>query len=158
NGVSGATSTARTHNLVVGDVLPSPDLSTFTFDPRSPFPHAQGVADPLHVELGIGAKGVKDLAGNPLRAGAAFPFINFRIDPLEQPAANASIVLRFESPDEYGPAGTDPDGRVDLRGQFFYDTNVDNGRIIPRPVSITGWPVDRSNPLPGSMTRLATGV
>src|SRR5262249_11433913 len=36
NGVSGATSTARTHNLVVGDVLPSPDLSTFTFDPRSP--------------------------------------------------------------------------------------------------------------------------
>lgn len=138
-------SSANPTSIVVGDVLSSSALDAFTFAPLLPLAHTQGVADPYHVEL----TGLRDLAGNPLQH--ELPFADFRIDPLEATQANGSVVLRFGSSDEIGP-----DGLPDLRGQFFYDFS--RGRLLPRPVSFTSWPVDRNNPVPSIMIPVAGGV
>jgi len=151
-GVAGVTSTIRASNLVVGDVLPSSDLTQFSFSPRQPFPHTGGATTDLHVELA----GATDLAGNPLRF--TFPFVDFELDPLEDTQANGSLVLRFNNGnlDEYAPNDGTPDGRIDIRGQYFHDQP--RGVVLPRPVAVAGWPVDRLNPVPGNMTPLPTGV
>lgn len=151
-GVAGVTSTVRATNTVVGDVLPDSDLIQFSFSPRLPFPHTGGASTDLHVEL----SGATDLAGNPLRF--AFPFVDFELDPLESTQANGSLVLRFDGSglDEYAPSGGAPDGRIDIRGQFFHDQP--RGVLLARPVATTGWPVDRQNPVPGNMTAVPTGV
>lgn len=151
-GAAGVTSTVRSSNTVVGDVLPDADLVQFSFSPRLPFPHTSGASTDLHVEL----SGATDLAGNPLRF--AFPFVDFELDPLEGTQANGALVLRFNSTglDEYAPSGGAPDTRIDIRGQFFHDQP--RGVLLPRPVATTGWPIDRQNPVPGNMTAVATGV
>lgn len=153
-GASSASSTAIPSTIMLGDVLANADLTIFTFEPRSPLPHTQGVADPLHIEIAPPPGGPKDLAGNRLQNG--LPFVDFTIAPAEATQRNAALVLRFDSSDEYGPSGGGPDGRADLRGQFFYDSS--RGAIMPRPVTVTGWPVDRNNPVPQLMVPFPTGV
>lgn len=150
NGAAGPLSTAIASNIVVGEVLPANrDLTSFTYTPTSPYPHDNGSSETLHVELG---EGVTDLAGNRLRS--KIPFVDFTIAPLEGDAHNGSIVLRFDSNDEYAPDGSDPDlfgdppdGLRDLRGQFFYG----DGKVTGRQVAFAGWPVDRNSPVPMRM-------
>jgi hypothetical protein len=138
---------------VLGDVLPDADLIQFSFSPRLPFPHVAGQSTDLHVEL----DGATDLAGNPLRFD--FPFVDFEIDPLESTQGNGSVVLRFNDGDldEYtAPLESPAAARIDIRGQFFHDQP--RGVVLPRPVATTGWPIDRQNPVPGTMTAVPTGV
>jgi len=139
------TSTANPTSTVLGEVQSSSELTAFTFAPLLPLAHTQGVADPYHVEL----SGLRDLAGNPLRH--ELPFADFRLDPGEATQANGAVVLRFGTNDEVGP-----DGLPDLRGQFFYDFT--RGALLPRPVVVTSWPVDRTNPVPSNMIRFFGGV
>jgi hypothetical protein len=146
----GGASTATSNNIIVGGVLPNSDLTLFSYEPRSPLPHVSGMAETLHVELGE----ARDLAGNRLRH--LLPFVDFTIDPPQLPQRNDALVLRFDANDEYAPNGGNTDSRLDLRGQFFYDGV--RGAIIPRPVSLTGWPVDRTNLVPGVMFNPGGGV
>lgn len=138
-------STATSSNVVVGEVLHTNDLRNFNFKSTLPFPHAQTAAETLHVEL----FGPTDLAGNSLQN--ELPFVNFTLNPQDPDASNGAVVLRFTSPTEVGG-----DTKADLRGQFFND--VPRGVIMPRPVSVTGWPADRSNLVPTLMTPLPSGV
>lgn len=151
-GASGASSTARASNIVVGDVLPSSDLTQFNYSPRRPFPHTGGTSTDLHIEL----RGATDLAGNPLRFN--LPFVDFELDPLEDTERNGALTLRFNSSvlDEYAPSGGAPDNFIDVRGQYFHDST--RGVLLARPVAVAGWPVDRTIPVPQNMTTLATGV
>ncbi len=139
------TSTAGPTTTVLGELLASGALDAFAFAPSLPFAHAQGVAEPYHVELGE----VRDLVGNPLRH--ALPFAEFRLDPNEPTQANGSLLLRFDGPDEIGP-----DGLPDLRGQFFFAFG--EGAIRPRPAAFASWPVDRNVPVPSLMIPFAPGV
>ena len=139
------TSTANPTSTVLGEALSSSGLDAFTFVPLLPRAHTQGVADRYHVEL----SGLRDLAGNPLRH--ELPFADFRIDPAEATQTNGAVVLRFNSSDEVGP-----DGLPDLRGQFFFDFG--RGALLPRPVVVNSWPVDRTNPVPSIMIPFPPGV
>lgn len=141
----GEGSNPTAHNVIVGEVV-SNDLSVFTFDPTLSLPHVNGdVNSRLHVEL----IRPRDLAGNRLRHD--LPPVEFLIDENEPDQDNGSIVLRLDDDDEYGPAGGGPDSRGDLRGQFFYDG--ERGSIFPRPVAVSGWPADRTIPVPARMTQ-----
>jgi len=145
-GAASGGSTARFNNLVVGEVLPNNDLSQFQFNPTKPYPHTQGSAsDSFHVELA----GATDLAGNGVR-NEIIPFVSFTIASLAPTANNGSLVLRFGSNDEVGP-----DGKIDLRGQFFYD--LPRGVLLPRPVAFSSFPVDQNNPVPNLMTPISGG-
>lgn len=132
-------------NTVVGEIVPSPDLRRFTFDPVLDLAHQQ-TGDQYHVRL----TGVTDLAGNALQD--ALPFVLFNINPATPAVSNGGIVLRFSSVNEI----PDPVNFNDLRGQFFYDFSA--GVIRPRPVSFVSAAVDRTNPLPGSMVAITTGL
>jgi hypothetical protein len=139
------TSSAGPTSTVLGAALPSPALDRWTFAPVLPLAHAPGAAETYHVELGD----ARDLAGNPL--AAAFPFVDFHLDPSAAAQQSAALVLRFGSADELGP-----DGLPDLRGQFFYD--FDRGELRPRPVVAQSWPVDRTRPVPSLMFPFPPGV
>lgn len=144
NGAGGAASTAISHNIIVGEVAPNSDLTLFSFSPKLPMRHVANDANDIkHLELDA----PRDLAGNRLRH--ELPFIDFKIEPLEATQNNGAIVLRLDANDEYAPNGAGPDGLADLRGQFFFDSQ--QGSIFPRPVATTGWPGDRSNPVPRLM-------
>lgn len=154
-----AQSSAISHNIVVGEVTLSSDLTLFSFVPKLPLPHRNTSADILHIELGDPSNPLispRDLAGNALRHD--LPFVDFSIDPLEADQDNGAIVLRLEDDDldEYGSNGGGPDTFKDLRGQFFHDG--EKGLIFPRPVSFAGWPADRANPVPRLMIQVPGGV
>ncbi|MSR61777.1 MAG: hypothetical protein EXS08_04955 [Planctomycetes bacterium] len=156
--VDGPTSSAQiSSNLVVGEVLANNDLTLFSFNPGSPLRHDQNSAESYHVFLDDGAtdnRGPKDLAGNDLLH--ALPKVGFTLDPLEATQHNRAVVLKLDSFDEYAPNGGGPDTFSDLRGQFFF--NGERGSIFPRPVSLTGYPADRTNLVPANMFALGTGV
>lgn len=152
---SGAVTTANSQNLVVGTVLPDPDLRVFTYDPDAALAHLLGDASAFHIEIGA----ARDLGGRPLLDSIG-P-ISFSLDPFEATQKTDAIVLRFDSPtnDEYGPDG-DPgsvgDGRLDLRGQFILQPS--RGVIRGRPVSTAGWPIERTNLVPSRMFPFTTGI
>jgi hypothetical protein len=151
NGAAGASTSATAHNILVGEVVPSNDLTLFAFEPVLPMRHtANDANDRKHIELDQ----PRDLAGNRLRN--QLPFVEFRIEPAEPTQSNGAIVLRFDANDEYENNDGDTDGLPDLRGQFFYDSQ--RGSIFPRAVATTGWPADRTNPVPNRMTRLTAGL
>ncbi len=138
-------STATTSNISIGQVLGLGDLDTFSTSPLLRFPHVQGMEETIHLELA----GPTDLAGNLL--GNELAFVDFTLNAQDIPSGNGSVVLRFNSTDEVGD-----DGLVDLRGQYFPD--LSRGVVAPRPVSVTGWQADRSNPVPANMTAIPGGV
>lgn len=140
---------ANAGNIVVAEVLSSADLTEFALIPLLPLAHTQGSASPYHVELDGSSQGVRDLAGNGLARSLA-P-VDFTLDPLAPSQASDGIVLSFASTDELPPIGA-----PDLRGQFFFD--LGRGVIRPRPVAFTGFPVDRSNPVPSIMPPFLHGV
>jgi len=131
-------------NTVVGEIIPSPDLRSFTFDPVLNLAHQQ-TGEQYTIQL----QGVKDLAGNEL--ADELPFVLFNIDPAKPPETNGGVVLRFDSVDEVDAVGAN-----DLRGQFFYDFSA--GVIRPRPVSFTSAAADRTNPVPAAMVPITTGI
>ena len=152
-----ATAATTAENIVVGIVLAGPDLDSFAFTQTLPFSHTMGMSEKFHVVFN---KFPKDLAGNPLVAKP--PKIEFAIDANDPTAVSGGITFRFDSIDEMGfEAAADaftgkPDGRIDLRGQLFYDSAT--GVLRPRSVSFATYTADRTQTIPGLMTPAVFGV
>ncbi|HEX6882949.1 MAG TPA: hypothetical protein VF530_06185 [Planctomycetota bacterium] len=115
--------------------------------PLLPLAHAAGASEPYHFRL----LGGRDLAGNPVQHLGLFPAVDFFLDPAAASQRNGGLVLRFQDTDEVGP-----DGLPDVRGQFFHD--LARGHLRGRPPAVTGYPVDRTNPVPGIMIPFPPGV
>ena len=142
--------TIEAEKIVVGKVVPSPDLKTFTYAPVLPFAHADGAFEPMNMRLGE----VTDLAGNPLRN--TLPPVDFSLDPSASAENNSSVVMRFSDNDELAPTDLELGVFDDIRGQIFYD--FDKGTIRPRAAAFGSHPVDRTNPVPSIMIPWPQGV
>ncbi len=133
---------------VVGEVsngqLLDPTLVTFT--PRLPLAHVQGQAESVFVDL---SPQVRDLAGNAL--AFALPQVRFTLDPQAASEDTAGLAFRFQAADMLGN-----DGLPEFRGQFTLDTSA--GVARPRPVTRFSALADPSQPVPGLMPILASGV
>jgi hypothetical protein len=132
-------------NLIVGEILPSPDLREFSFDPTLALTHDTNTQETYHARI----DGPTDLAGNTLAAPLAG--VNFEMEASQPPARTGGTVLRFGGSDEVEPIGF-----PDLRGQFFLD--FERQIIRPRPAAFTSYPVDRLNPVPSIMIPFGPGV
>lgn len=132
--------------FVVGEINADATLTSFTFQPRLPLAHTQGVAESYVVELD-GAR-ITDLAGNALADD--LPDLTFSLAPSQPSQANAGIVLRFNSVDE------DADGLSDVRGQVLYDLTL--GVLRSRAVTRFSASADNSVPIVSAMTPLSVGV
>ncbi len=139
------------HDYVIGRVVPSPDLRSFTYDHgATPFAHDITASESYFMNLGSGPNGPTDLAGNEL--AFALPQVLFRLDPTEGTEKNGGVALRFTSNDELFD-----DEFAELRnGQLLYD--FQGQRILPRPVSRFDVAADRNQPVPSVMTPFPTGV
>ncbi|MCB9914385.1 MAG: Ig-like domain-containing protein [Planctomycetes bacterium] len=139
------------HDIVVGRVVPSPDLRTFTYDHNGvPFAHEIASSERYYFNLGSGEDGPRDLAGNAIEF--ALPQVEFRLDPTEGTERNGGVALRFNAFDElFG------DEFPELRnGQLLYDFQLE--RILPRPVARFAVPADRTQPVPSVMAPFVQGV
>jgi len=140
-------------DVVVGRVLESADLQTFTFSPVLPFPHDEGTSELYTFDMNQGSRVAVDLAGNPL--GSTLPQVSFRLRTVAESNSTASHVLRFHRQDEDGVTLVE-DGpeestfsTPEVRGQFLYD--LDKGVIRPRAVSRFLSVADRTQPVPSLM-------
>ena len=136
------------NDIVVGDIVPSPDLREFRFVPLLPFNHSTGSAEEFFVNLASGETGITDLAGNELLDG--LPQTSFTLEPTAGDERNGSIVLRFNAVDEDG------NGFPEMRGQLLYD--LGQGVIRPRPVSRFAATADRTQAVPSLMVPFPSGV
>ncbi|MEM7310336.1 MAG: hypothetical protein AAF682_26910 [Planctomycetota bacterium] len=141
------------HDIVVAEVVPSPDLTVFASTPVLPFAHEQGTAEVYNVWFGGRSNSYEDLAGNPVLAKPRF--VPFEIDADAGSEQNGGIVLRFSSTDEV-KVPAQADGAPDIRGQFLYDT--ENGAIQARPVTRFSAIADRTQAVPGIMIPFAPGI
>jgi hypothetical protein len=146
--VSMVAAPASPREQVCGSALPNVALDDFRFVPQVPLDHAAGTSETYFVNLGSGAEGPTDLAGNPLRD--ALPQVPFHLDPAASVRRTGSYVLRFESVDEDG------DGKPEIRGQFLRD--LARGAILPRSVSRFSAVADRTQAVPALMHAVPGGV
>lgn len=134
---------AGVFDVVVANVIPSPDLKQFKLVPYLPLPHTQGTAETLKMIVVAGTNGVTDLAGNAL-GFSAFSFApTFQL--LSSAASNTSrnFNLRFDSLFE-GPAGGPFTGPQQfLSGQV---TQPQAGVASGRPSTHFPRDADKSNP------------
>jgi hypothetical protein len=150
--VTRTAATATPFDYVIGRVIPSADLRTFTWDHSGvPFNHASLATEAYFVNLASGSKGPKDLAGNQL--AFALPQSSFSIGAAEPKVQrNAGFAMRFAVADEFFD-----DTFFELRnGQLLYDPV--NERILPRPVSRFDVAADRNQPVPSVMTLFVGGI
>jgi hypothetical protein len=144
-------------DYVVGSVQSSADLREFAFVPLLPLDRTQGVpTGTYHFNLVGGSGGPTDLAGNPISLDALT--IAFSLDATEAASVNAGMVLRFDTPNEIIFNQQDADeGWGEIRaGQLLFDIN--QGRILPRPVNRFSAAADRDKPVPSVMTLFPPGV
>ena len=137
---------------VIGRVIPSADLRSFTWDHTGvPFNHVSPLSEEYYVTLDSGSQGPTDLAGNPL--AFTLPQTSFKIGANEPTVQrNGGFAMRFEEADEFFD-----DGFFELRnGQLLYDPI--NERILPRPVSRFNVAADRNQPVPSVMTQFIGGI
>lgn len=141
-------------DILVGEVVASPDLREFTYVPTLPLTHTSGMTEDYFLRLTPGVAGPTDLAGNSL--ADALPELSFEMDTNAATEQTGGLVLRFDEASEIDNE-LDPmmPGR-EVRGQILFDTQL--GRIISRPVSRTSVPADRSQPTPSIMTAFPGGV
>ena len=132
------------YNRVVGNVLPSSDLTSYVLEPSQPLLPPEGYL----FSVSSGNLGVRDLAGNSL--ADALPQIPFTI-AINQPRVDSgSVSLDFSSLDEDG------NGDPEIRGQFLQD--VVQGVVNPRPVTRFSAGVDKTLPIVGSMIEIQNPI
>ena len=138
-------------DYAIGRVVASPDLRSYSWTHGPvPFSHIQGQSETYFVTLAAGADGPADLAGNELLF--QLPQTSFSLEPDQQTGENAGFALRFGEADELFD-----DGFGELRnGQILYD--IDNERILSRPITRFDVAADRNQPLPAVMVPFAPGV
>jgi hypothetical protein len=138
--------------FATGRVLATADLRTFRWEHSGvPFSHTNGNQESFTVDLAAGENGPRDLAGNPL--ALSLDAFNFSLDSSAPTDLIGSFTFRFKSPgdDLYG------DELSEIRdNQIIYD--LQNERLLPRPVTRFSATADTSQPLPGIMTAFAGGL
>ena len=159
--VTSKAANALPSEVVVGRILESADLQTFTFSPVLPFPHEDGVAEGYTFDMNRGNTVAVDLAGNTI--GNPLPQVSFRLDVQAETVPSAGHVLRFHRQDEDGLTvvlGSVPNTSTfttpEIRGQFLYD--LEKGVIRPRSVSRFQSVADRTQPVPSLMNPVSSGV
>lgn len=144
-----------TYEYVVGRVVQSQDLQSFTFVPDLPLAHLSGEEESYFLNLAEGQLGPSDLAGN----GLAFtlPSIECTVDPNATTQLNGGRVTRFTSSDEEPPFGDETIGpRPEWIGQHLF--NLEREIILPRPLMRSQAVADRTQPVPSLHTPFAPGV
>jgi hypothetical protein len=136
-------STNALYSNVVGRVIPSQDLRSFTFQPVLPLRKQLpgGQADRYLLEVLGGLGGVSDLAGNALAFG--LPPTRFSLSTSAAAVDSAGVSLKFNSGDEDG------DTNPEIRGQILYD--IQRRLLKPRAVSRFSAVADSSVPVVGAM-------
>ena len=150
---------------IVASVSASNDLREYRYTPVTPFDHVMSTAptveDNLFLNLVGGARGVVDLAGNPL-ADTLPANLRLTIDPAEPTVRTGGIVLTFEIIDEDGNTifdPLDPDGGMlfpEVRGQFLRD--LDRGVVLAREVARDSRVIDSSMPLISNMATTGSAI
>lgn len=143
---------ARSDQWVVGDVLPSVDLTEFTFVPAGEgMRHDAGAQECYHVHL-VGAESthasIHDLSGARLRSSTFSA--GFVVDSLAPRNGSRSLALTFRSTNESGG------NRIDHAGQLVPETVPGRpgeltGRHRGRDVSRFSRWIDPSRPTIGAM-------
>ncbi len=144
-------------NNVIGAVVPSVDLTAFTFTPSLPLTHSTGTSEVYNLNVFGGASGVHDLAGNAL--ADSLPGITLTVEPTQPTENTNGYVLKFSSIDEDVPvfggvAVNFPTPEV--RGQQLYDFS--RGIVKPRPVSHFAGIADPSVPIVGAMIKFTAPI
>jgi hypothetical protein len=143
------------YEYVVGRVVQSQDLQSFTFVPDLPLAHKSGDTESYFLTLAEGDLGPSDLAGNSL--ADLLPQIECTIDPNATTQVNGGRVTRFTSADEEPPFGDDTTGSLpEWNGQHLID--LERQLIHPRPLIRYEGVADRTQPVPSLHTPFAPGV
>lgn len=134
------------YKSVVGNVVPSPDRRTYTFQPSLPLRKVQPGGSPDRYDLKLAATNapIRDLAGNALVS--LLPTAPFTVATGGPNVDSAGVSLKFSSLDE------DSSGAPEIRGQFLYD--IQRESIRPRAVQRFSAVVDRTVPSVGAMVDL----
>jgi hypothetical protein len=145
---------------IVGSVIPSLDLQSYTFAPSLPLTHVQGVSEGYQFDVVGGPNGIVDLAGNPLAVD--LPQFTFSTNPAEVTQNTGGISLTFSAVDEDVPVV----GGSQLSfatpevggGQQLYD--IPQGVLLARPVGHFSATVEAvpSNPVVYAMTPFSQGL
>ncbi len=144
-----------TYEYVVGRVVQSQDLQSFTFVPDLHLAHESGATESYFLTLAEGALGPSDLAGNSL--ADTLPQIECTIDPSATEEINGGRVTRFTSADEEPPFGDDTTGSLpEWNGQHLI--SLERQLIMPRPLNRYEGVADRTQPVPSLHTTFALGV
>lgn len=136
-------STNLLYSNVVGRMIPSQDLRSFTFQPVTPLRKQlpNGQPDRYILEILAGVGGVNDLAGNALSFG--MPQTAFSLAAGAAAVDSAGVSLKFDSNDEDG------DTNPEIRGQILFD--ISRALIRPRAVTRFSAVADASQPVVGAM-------
>ncbi|MBI3819137.1 MAG: hypothetical protein HY286_10635 [Planctomycetes bacterium] len=134
-------------DLVVGNVIPSPDLKSFKFVPYLPYPHLTGSTETYKFVLLSGSTGVTDLAGNPLPLPTLSFTVSFSLKSSALSNSSRFFNMRFDSLFDVAPATM-------LTGQI---TKPSAQEISGRPPSHFSRDVDRSNPFINAMAPFTGG-
>ncbi len=134
------------YKSVVGNVVPSSDRRTYTFQPSLPLRKVApgGSPDGYELKLASTTAPIRDLAGNALVS--QLPTAPFTLATSGPTIDSAGVRLKFSSLDE------DSDGAPEVRGQFLYD--IQREAIRPRSVQRFSAVVDRTVPSVGAMVDL----
>lgn len=138
---------ANDFELIVGNLIPSPDLRSYRFVPYLPLPHTNGVSETYRLMVLAGTGGITDLAGNPLTIPeTSFQYaFTLRADAASNTSRNLNI--RFDSLLVGGGPATLVTGQV---------TKPSATEIGPRSVSHFSREVDQSNPFISVMSLFTT--
>ena len=141
--------------FVVGRVIQSQDLQSFSFVPDLPLAHQSGTAENYFLNLTEGERGPTDLAGNNLVAN--LPQVTLSIFPDATTRINGGRVTRFTEADEEPPFGDQGTGPLpEWTGQHLYDLTRE--LIRPRPILRFEGNADRTQPVPSLHSAFPPGV
>jgi hypothetical protein len=145
--VTRAATNIKGTDIVVSRIEANSTLDELAIQPILPFHHLSGTSEQYFVNVLGGAKGLTDLAGNPI--AAALPQVAFTLNNLAPTGKRGQFALRFNANSdlEEGTGATATNVLPELRdGGIVRD--LPNGLIRPRSVSRFKGVLDRS---PGTL-------
>jgi hypothetical protein len=135
--------------LIVGGIIPSPDLKALKFVPYLPLPHTSGNTENYKFIFLDGAKGVTDIVGNTLFLGGSGLNFTFALNSVAPSNSSRNFSLRFDSILE----GAGP--QLQVSGQV---TKPSAQSIGPRPPAHFSRDADASNLMVAAMGAPAAGM
>lgn len=142
-------SLAGRFDLVIGNIIPSPDQMTLRFVANLPYPHQQGTAESLKFMIVSGTNGVADLVGNTVDFGGGNFSVPFTLKATEVSNSSRNFSMIFDSLNEgAGPA-------QQVIGQVTKPTST---TISGRPSTHFSRDADNSNIMVGAMVSPTAGI